>query len=195
MSSFYFRPFKTLTSLLYYFSFLRWITLSIVRMFDYDRLFTRCTRCPPGSTCLCVHERWWRQCDWIWRTMFFDEDIKSVYYYYHVECLFCSFFPCPREIHDKIFACSCVCLPFWISAAVREVNWKKKLTGCVRKEWKVCVWNQLSARLSGNFCDSLQVQKLWHYCICLLSCLFFSHIFVPVFVLFTVKCNKIIFCF
>lgn len=52
---------------------------------------------------------------------------------------------------------------------------KKKLTGCVRSEW-MCVWKQLNARLSGNDCDSLKVQKQWHYCICLLSCLFFRHV-------------------
>lgn len=129
MSSFYFRPFKTLTSLLYYFSFLKWITLSIVRMFDYDRLFTRCTRCPPGSTCLCVHERWWRQCDWIWRTMFFDEDIKSVYYYYHVECLFFVLFFLVRErfMIKYLRAHVCACLfgyPPQSGKWIEKKNWQ-----------------------------------------------------------------------
>lgn len=97
--------------------FLKWITFSILT-FDDDRLCTSCNR-PP-----CV--RAWRQVRLDWKKMSrwrYQESVYYYYYYYHVECPF-SFFSCPREIHDKIFACSCVCLPFRISAAVREVNWK-----------------------------------------------------------------------
>lgn len=86
------------------------------------------------------------------------------------------FFSCPREIHDKIFAHVCACLFGYPPQSGKSIGEKKNLTGCGRNEWKVCVWKQLSARLSGNDFDSLKVQKQWHYCICLLSCLFFSHV-------------------
>lgn len=114
-----------------------------------------------------------RSCDWIWRTMLWRyQRVRIITTILNVLFLL-LFFSCPREIHDKIIACSCVCLPFeYPQQSGKWIEKKKKLTGCVRKEW-MCVWKQLSARLSGNPCDSLKVQKQWHYCICLLSCVIF----------------------
>lgn len=97
MSSLFFRPSKTLTSLLYYyyFSFLnesRYLLSGCLTLIAYLLAVPGALPAPPACVCMNLDEDgvtgFGGQC---------YEDIKSVYYYYHVECLFIFFFLSARD--------------------------------------------------------------------------------------------------
>lgn len=120
---------------------------------------------------------------------------------------FWMFLSCPWEIHEKSTVCVCARAPVCVlafehvSAPVRGVN--RWLSDSLHLTERMSVWVCVCVCLYGCVCVTVwklwylkkKVQKHWHYCICLISCVFSSILFLFVFFFLPNAIREIVFVF